>query len=226
MKLILLRHGESEWNKQNRFTGWNDVGLTENGVNEAKEAATHLKEKNITIDAAFISVLKRAIDTYSIVKDELKLNVPEFNSWKLNERHYGALQGLNKAETALKYGEEQVKLWRRSASTRPPLLEKTDERNPAFDKLYSEVEKEKLPLGESLNDTAVRVLECYNEEIVPVLKQNKNVLITAHGNSLRALVKILENVKDDDIMKIEIPTGKLIVYTLNKNLEITKKEII
>lgn len=226
MKLILLRHGQSVWNLENRFTGWTDVGLSETGVQEALQAGKDLKATNLTVDVVFTSVLKRAIETFELANKTLNLNVPVYRSWKLNERHYGALQGLNKAETAQKYGDEQVKLWRRSAGTRPPLLNADDSRNPAFSPLYEGVDKTKLPLGESLNDTVVRVKECYESEIAPLLQQNKNVLISAHGNSLRALVKILENVSDEGIMQIEIPTGKPIIYTLNAQLQITNKECL
>lgn len=226
MKLILLRHGQSEWNLQNRFTGWTDVDITEKGKQEALNAAEHIKDNNIKIDVVFNSVLKRALSTYDIINKELGLNIEPIKSWKLNERHYGALQGLNKKETADIHGEEQVHLWRRSANTRPPLLKADDKRNPAFDTLYSDVDKSLLPLGESLNDTAVRVEQYYNQAIVPVLKQDKNVLVSAHGNSLRALVKILENVDDKDIMSIEIPTGKLIVYDLDDNLNIIDKQVL
>lgn len=226
MKLILLRHGQSEWNLQNRFTGWTDVDITEKGKQEALNAAKHIKDNNIKIDVVFNSVLKRALSTYDIINKELGLNIEPIKSWKLNERHYGALQGLNKKETADIHGEEQVHLWRRSANTRPPLLKADDKRNPAFDTLYSDVDKSLLPLGESLNDTAVRVEQYYNQAIVPVLKQDKNVLVSAHGNSLRALVKILENVDDKDIMSIEIPTGKLIVYDLDDNLNIIDKQVL
>ena len=226
MKLILLRHGQSVWNLKNIFTGWTDVELSELGVTEAKQAGQHLKQNNIPVDIVFISVLKRAIDTYKLASKEMGLNVPVYYSWRLNERHYGALQGLNKQETANKYGEEQVHLWRRSADVRPPLLSPDDKRNPAFDPLYKDVDKSLLPLGECLNDTVARVIPCYKQEIVPFLKQNKNVLVSAHGNSLRALVKLLENISDADILDIEIPTGKLIIYDLDKNLQITKKTIL
>lgn len=226
MKLILLRHGQSVWNKENRFTGWTDVPLSELGIIEAKNAGKKLKEENIKIDIVFLSVLKRAIDTFSNLKSEYEIDAPVYKDYRLNERHYGALQGLNKEETALKYGKEQVHLWRRSADVRPPLLSEDDPRNPAFDTMYKDVNKDKLPLGECLNDTVVRVKECYEERLLPLLKENKNILISAHGNSLRALVKLLENVSDEDIVNIEIPTGKLIIYDIDENLQIISKKVL
>ncbi len=219
IKLVLVRHGESVWNKENKFTGWTDVELSSNGVKEAKEAGILLKEKNYNFDIAYTSVLKRAIDTLDIILKELDLDIPIKENWKLNERHYGALQGLNKKETALKYGEEQVQLWRRSSDVRPPSLDVNDPRYPGNDIKYKNLKKEELPLTENLNDTINRVVEYYNEEIIKDIKNNKKVLIVAHGNSLRGLIKYLDNMSDEDILKLEIETGKPICYELDDNLK-------
>ena len=223
MKLVLLRHGESIWNKENKFTGWTDVELTENGKNEAHKAGLLLKEKGYTFDIAFTSVLKRANDTLNIVLKEMNLNIPVHYSYKLNERHYGALQGLNKDETRKKYGEEQVHLWRRSATVRPPALDINDERYPGNDIKYRDLDKKDLPLTECLLDTMKRTVEYYESDIKEELLQDKNVLIVAHGNSLRSIIKYLENISDEDIMNIELPTGVPFVYEMNKNLEIVNK---
>lgn len=223
MKLVLLRHGESIWNKENKFTGWTDVELTENGKNEAHKAGLLLKEKGYTFDVAFTSVLKRANDTLDIVLKEMNLNIPVHYSYKLNERHYGALQGLNKDETRKKYGEEQVHLWRRSATVRPPALDINDERYPGNDIKYRDLDKKDLPLTECLLDTMKRTVEYYESDIKEELLQDKNVLIVAHGNSLRSIIKYLENISDEDIMNIELPTGVPFVYEMNKNLEIVNK---
>lgn len=223
MKLVLLRHGESIWNKENKFTGWTDVELTENGKNEAHKAGLLLKEKEYTFDVAFTSVLKRAKDTLDIVLKEMNLNIPVHYSYKLNERHYGALQGLNKDETRKKYGEEQVHLWRRSATVRPPALDINDERYPGNDIKYKGLDKKDLPLTECLLDTMKRTVEYYESDIKEELLQDKNVLIVAHGNSLRSIIKYLENISDEDIMNIELPTGVPFVYEMNKNLEIVNK---
>lgn len=223
MKLVLLRHGESIWNKENKFTGWTDVELTENGKNEAHKAGLLLKEKGYTFDVAFTSVLKRANDTLDIVLKEMNLNIPVYYSYKLNERHYGALQGLNKDETRKKYGEEQVHLWRRSATVRPPALDINDERYPGNDIKYRGLAKKDLPLTECLLDTMKRTVEYYESDIKEELLQDKNVLIVAHGNSLRSIIKYLENISDEDIMNIELPTGVPFVYEMNKNLEIVNK---
>ena len=219
-KLVLLRHGESEWNKENRFTGWTDVGLTEKGKQEAIEAGKLLKKEGYIFDIAFTSVLKKATKTLEFVLEEIGLSsIPVKKSWRLNERHYGALQGLNKAETAKKYGEEQVFLWRRSYETRPPLLAREDKRWPGNDPKYANVKKELLPLGESLADTEKRVLVFWKKEIAPTIKLNKRVLIVAHGNSLRALVKRLDNISAEEIPKLNIPTGVPLIYELNDNLK-------
>ena len=223
MKLVLVRHGQSEWNKENRFTGWTDVGLSELGREEAKKAGQVLKEKGFHFDIAFTSVLIRAIDTLNIILNQMECKIPIEYSWKLNERHYGALQGLNKAETAKKYGDEQVHLWRRSVDVRPPLLEITDKRHPINDPKYSNLSKKDLPSGENLLDTCKRVIEYWNNNIKEELLKNKNVLIVAHGNSLRALIKYLENISDKDIVDLEIPTGVPIVYELDNNLIIKDK---
>ena len=222
IKLVLLRHGESTWNKENRFTGWTDVPLTEKGIEEAKKAGMVLKEERFTFDVVFTSVLKRATDTTDIVLKEMSLKTPVENSWRLNERHYGALQGLNKAEMAAKYGEEQVLKWRRSYDIRPPALEKTDKRWSGHDTKYKDLDEKDIPLTESLKDTVKRVIPYWNDKIVPALKQDKRVLVSASGNSLRALVKYLDNVPDDEIVGFNIPTGIPLVYELDNNLESIK----
>ena len=223
MKLVLLRHGESEWNKENRFTGWTDVDLSENGVKEAEDAGKLLKEKGYTFDIAFTSVLKRANRTLEIVLKEMNLNIPVNYSYRLNERHYGALQGLNKDEMRKKFGEEQVHIWRRSYDVRPPELTKDDERYPGNDPKYKDLTQEELPLTECLKDTLERVLPYYNNEIKKHLENKENVLVVAHGNSLRSIIKYLENISDDDIMSVEIPTGVPYVYELDDNLNIKEK---
>lgn len=224
MKLVLLRHGESVWNKENRFTGWTDVELSDKGIEEAKQAGVLIKNSNIVFDIAFTSVLKRSIDTLNYVLEELEVRyMPIKYSWKLNERHYGALQGLNKDETRLKYGEDKVKEWRRSFSSQPPALSVTDERYPGKDEKYKDLNEEELPLTESLKDTMIRVLDYYEEAIKPMLLENKNILIVAHGNSLRALIKYLENISDEDISNLEIPTGKPYIYELSEDLKIKNK---
>ncbi|MFO7739105.1 MAG: 2,3-diphosphoglycerate-dependent phosphoglycerate mutase [Desulfatiglandaceae bacterium] len=219
-KLVLVRHGESVWNKENLFTGWTDVDLSEKGVEEAAEGGRVLKEDGYIFDIAFTSVLKRAIRTLWIVLDEMDLMwIPVTRDWRLNERHYGALQGLNKAEMADKFGEKQVKIWRRSYDTRPPALEETDPRNPAMDPRYQELKKEQVPLTECLKDTVARFLPCWHELIAPTVRSGKRVLIAAHGNSLRALVKYLDNIPDDVIPEVNIPTGMPLVYELEDDLK-------
>jgi 2,3-bisphosphoglycerate-dependent phosphoglycerate mutase len=218
-KIVFLRHGESLWNKENKFTGWTDVDLSEKGLNEAKEAGLVLKENAFSFDLAYTSVLKRAIKTLNVVLDELDLNWIEVKKdWKLNERHYGALQGLNKLETAKKYGDEQVKIWRRSFDTLPPVLEDNDERLPSNDIKYKNLPLNILPKAESLKITIDRVIPLWKEEIVPLLKNNKKIIIAAHGNSLRALVKYLDNVSKKDILELNIPTGIPLVYEFDDNL--------
>ena len=220
IKLVLLRHGESTWNRENMFTGWTDVPLTEKGIEEAKKAGKTLKEKKFIFDVVFTNLHKRAIDTTYIILNELRLkNVQVNNAWQLNERHYGALQGLNKAEMAAKYGEEQVLKWRRSYDLRPPALEKTDKRWPGHDPKYRDLDEKQIPLTESLKDTVQRVAPYWNENIIPALKQSKKVLVSASGNSLRALVKYMDNVPDDEIVNFNIPTGIPLVYELDNNLK-------
>jgi len=218
-KLVLLRHGQSTWNLENRFTGWTDVDLTPQGVEEAMDAARLLKEGGFTFDVAYTSVLKRAVRTLWLVQDAMDLMwIPVHRSWKLNERHYGALQGLNKAETAEKFGAEQVKLWRRSYAVPPPPLDLDDPRHPAHDRRYAGLDKHQLPLTESLKDTVARFLPYWKETIAPAVLSGKNVLIAAHGNSLRALVKYLDGVGDDEIVELNIPTGVPLVYELDEDL--------
>ena len=220
IKLVLLRHGESVWNLENKFTGWTDVQLSFNGIKEAQEAGLILKKHGFQFDVAFTSYLIRAQDTLKYVK--MILGTPNLNthkSWKLNERHYGALQGLNKEEVAEKYGDEQVKLWRRSSTVYPPALDKNDYRYPGNDPLYKELTDKELPLTENLNDTLKRVVEYWNEAIVPSLKNGDSVIIVAHGNSLRSLVKYLDNLSDDEVMNLNIPTGKPLIYELDSNLK-------
>jgi len=219
-KLVLLRHGESKWNKENRFTGWTDVGLTEKGEQEAIEAGKLLRKEGYVFDIAFTSYLIKATRTLDLALEEMDLtNIPIKKSWRLNERHYGALQGLNKAETAKKYGEEQVFLWRRSYDVRPPELTENDERYPGKDLLYQDLKKEEIPLTESLKDTEARVLYYWREEIAPAIKLGKKVLISAHGNSLRALVRYLDNIPPEEIPKLNIPTGIPLIYELDENLK-------
>ena len=224
VKLVLVRHGESVWNKKNLFTGWTDVDLSIKGIHEAQEAGRLLKSKEMDFQIAFTSVLKRAVHTLEYILKETNESVPVVKAYELNERHYGALQGLNKEAMALKYGEEQVQLWRRSFATRPPMLTEMDERNPKKDPLYKDIPKEKLPLGESLEDTIKRVVPFYEKEIVPHLKNNENVLVVAHGNSLRALVKYLENISDEDIVNLEIPLGIPWIYDIDNEGKICSKE--
>lgn len=219
-KLVLLRHGESVWNKENLYTGWTDVDLSEKGLQEAHEAGRLLREEGYVFDIAYTSVLKRAIRTLWIVLDEMDLMwIPIINSWRLNERHYGALQGLNKAQTAEQYGEKQVKLWRRSYDIRPPALTKDDPRWPGHDPRYKDLAPEDIPLTECLKDTVARFLPFWHETIVPTLKAGKRVIIAAHGNSLRALVKYLDNISDEDIVELNIPTGIPLVYELDDDLK-------
>ncbi|MFA5165444.1 MAG: 2,3-diphosphoglycerate-dependent phosphoglycerate mutase [Candidatus Omnitrophota bacterium] len=219
-KVVLLRHGESTWNKENRFTGWTDVDLSEKGLSEAKKAGEVLKKEGFVFDVAFTSVLKRAIRTLWMTLDGMDLMwIPVYNSWRLNERHYGALQGLNKAETAAKYGDDQVLVWRRSYDTPPPALEKDDPRSPAKDPRYKNLKPGEIPLTECLKDTVARFLPYWHETIAPVVKSGKRVIIAAHGNSLRALVKYLDNVSDQDIVGLNIPTGMPLVYELDDNLK-------
>lgn len=219
-KIVLLRHGESIWNRENRFTGWTDVDLSEKGTAEANRAGILMKEAGFDFDSCFTSVLKRAIRTLWIVLDSMDLMwVPYYCSWRLNERHYGSLQGLNKAETADKYGTEQVQIWRRSYDVSPPPLARSDERYPGHDPRYGNLDEMEIPLSESLKDTEIRFLLYWHETIVPELKAGKRVLITAHGNSLRALVKHLDNLSEEEVLKLEIPTGVPLVYELDDELK-------
>jgi len=219
IKLVLLRHGESTWNKENRFTGWTDVDLSERGREEAKAAGRLLKDGGYVFDVAFTSVLKRAIRTLGIALDELDLLwIPVTKDWRLNERHYGALQGLNKAETAAKHGDSQIKIWRRSYDIPPPPLTIDDERHASHDPRYAGLDPKLLPLTESLKDTVERFLPYWHESIVPAIRSGKRVIIAAHGNSLRALVKYLDNVSEADIVELNIPTGIPLVYELNDDL--------
>lgn len=219
-KLVLLRHGESTWNREGLFTGWTDVDLSDKGVKEAETSGHVLKREGYIFDVAYTSVLKRAIRTLWLVMDEMDMMwIPVYRSWRLNERHYGALQGLSKAETATKHGEKQVLIWRRSYDIRPPALEKTDERYPGKDPKYSQLTNDELPDSECLKDTVTRVLPYWHKIIVPTIKSGKKVLITAHGNSLRALVKYLDDVPNEVILKLNIPTGIPLVYELNDNFK-------
>ena len=220
IKLVLVRHGQSQWNLENRFTGWTDVELSEQGVKEAKEAGKVLKEKGFEFDVAYTSVLKRANDTLNFILEELgEKDIPIKKSWRLNERHYGALQGLNKDETRQKYGAEQVLLWRRSTDVKPPELSEDDERYPGNDPKYSELPKEDLPKTENLIDTINRVMVYWNSDIKKDLQEGKRVIIAAHGNSLRGLIKYLDNMTDEEIIKLEIETGNPICYELDDNLK-------
>jgi len=219
-KIVLLRHGESLWNKENRFTGWTDVDLSEKGIEEAKKAGDVLKKEGYTFDLAYTSVLKRGIRTLWIVLDEMDLMwIPVYRSWRLNERHYGALQGLYKSKLAQEMGEEQVLIWRRSYDIPPPPLKTSDPRYPGNDPRYKEVNPKDLPLTESLKDTVERFLPYWHETISPMVKSGKNVLISAHGNSLRALIKYLDNMPEEEIVELDLPTGIPLVYELDENLK-------
>lgn len=219
-KVVLLRHGESEWNLSNRFTGWTDVDLTEKGVKEAEDAGKVLKEKGFTFDIVFTSVLKRALKTMWIALEKMDLLwIPTVKNWRLNERHYGALQGLNKAETAAEHGEEKVLIWRRSYDVPPPELEKSDERYPGNDPRYADMDPKDVPTTECLKDTVDRFLPFWHETIAPTIKSGKKVLIAAHGNSLRALVKYLDNMSEEEVIKLNIPTGLPLVYELDEDLK-------
>jgi 2,3-bisphosphoglycerate-dependent phosphoglycerate mutase len=218
-KLVLIRHGQSTWNLENRFTGWTDVDLSENGLKEARQAGRILRKNGYKFEIAFTSVLKRAIRTLWIALDEMDIMwIPVNKSWHLNERHYGALQGLNKSETAAKYGDEQVHIWRRSVDVRPPALEKSDKRYEASDPKYSELSEDEFPLTENLEDTEKRVLKYWHEAIAPEIKSKKRVIISAHGNSIRALVRYLDDIPGDGIVSLNIPTGVPLVYELDDNL--------
>jgi 2,3-bisphosphoglycerate-dependent phosphoglycerate mutase len=218
-KLVLMRHGESQWNLENRFTGWTDVDLTETGREQARKAGELLKKEGYTFDLAYSSLLKRAIRTLWIALDAMDaMYTPVGVNWRLNERHYGALQGLNKAETAAKYGDEQVLIWRRAYAIAPEPLALDDERHPRFDSRYAKIPADQLPATECLKDTVARVLPFWNESIAPAIRAGRKVLVAAHGNSLRALIKHLDNVSDDDIVNVNIPTGQPLVYELDDDL--------
>jgi 2,3-bisphosphoglycerate-dependent phosphoglycerate mutase len=226
-KLVLIRHGESQWNQENRFTGWHDVDLSEKGRAEALKGGKALKEKGFLFDVAYTSVLKRAIHTLDYVLDQVdQVWLPVYKEWRLNERHYGALQGLNKAETAARHGEEQVKIWRRSYDTPPPPLEANDPRMPSKDARYKNVDPKELPNGESLKDTVARFLPLWKNTISAEIKAGKKVLIVAHGNSIRALMQHLENMTPDEIMGVNMPTGIPMMYELDANFKVLKKEFI
>ena len=227
MKLVLIRHGESEWNKANLFTGWTDVELSDKGREEAKEAGRTLKAAGYDFDVCYTSYLKRAIHTLNLALDEMdRAWLPVHKSWKLNERHYGAQQGLNKSETAEKYGEDQVKIWRRSFNVAPPHLEPDDARNPALQEQYRQEKGQKLPLGESQADTIDRVVPYFEETIAPDMKAGKRVLIAAHGNSIRALVKYFEGMSEEEILEVNIPTGIPLVYEFDENMKVIHKEYL
>ena len=218
-KIVLVRHGESVWNMENKFTGWTDVELSEKGIEEAKNAGILLKEKGYIFDLAFSSSLKRANDTLDYILEEMnQKNINIIYNYNLNERHYGALQGLNKEETGKKYGQEQLLLWRRSVSTRPPLLTVDDKRYPGNDIKYKDIDKKLLPLGECLNDTIQRVSKYYDEVIKEAMKENDTIIIVAHGNSLRGLIKYLDKMNDDEVIKLELPTGTPLCYEFDENL--------
>jgi 2,3-bisphosphoglycerate-dependent phosphoglycerate mutase len=219
-KIVFMRHGESTWNLENRFTGWTDVDLTEKGVNEAKTAGRLLREAGFTFDLAYTSVLKRAIRTLWLAMDEMDMMwLPVKNDWRLNERHYGALQGLDKGETAAKFGDAQVLVWRRSYDTPPPALEADDPRTSFNDPRYASLDQGQIPLTECLKDTVARVMPAWDEEIAPAIRAGKKILISAHGNSLRAVIKMLDNISDTDIVGLNIPNGTPLVYELDENLK-------
>ena len=219
-KIVFMRHGESTWNLDNRFTGWTDVDLTEKGVNEARAAGQILKQEGFTFDVAYTSVLKRAIRTLWLALDEMDMMyLPIKNDWRLNERHYGALQGLDKGETAAKYGDEQVLVWRRSYDTPPPPLEANDDRASFNDPRYAGLPKASIPLTECLKDTVARVMPAWDDEIAPAIRAGKKIIISAHGNSLRALIKMLDGISDSDIVGLNIPTGQPLVYELDADLK-------
>ena len=221
MKLVLIRHGESAWNLENRFTGWKDVDLSPKGIEEAKAAGKILKEMNLVFDVAYTSYLKRAIKTLNIVLEEMdELYIPVYKSWRLNERHYGALQGLNKAETAKKYGDEQVHIWRRSFDIAPPSIDKDSEYYPKSDRRYADLPDSEIPLGESLKDTIARVLPYWHSDISKSLQEGKNVIVAAHGNSLRALIQYLLKIDNKKILELNLPTGKPLIFEINEKLEI------
>ena len=221
MKLVLIRHGESAWNLENRFTGWKDVDLSPKGIEEAKAAGKILKEMNLVFDVAYTSYLKRAIKTLNIILEEMdELYIPVYKSGRLNERHDGALQGLNKAETAKKYGDEQVHIWRRSFDIAPPSIDKDSEYYPKSDRRYADLPDSEIPLGESLKDTIARVLPYWHSDISKSLQEGENVIVAAHGNSLRALIKYLLNISNEDILNLNLVTGKPMIFEIDKDLKV------
>ena len=223
-RLVIVRHGESEWNQKNLFTGWVDVELSENGRAEAKRAGKALKEAGIDFDICFTSYLKRAINTQQIILKEMEREwLPVFKSYKLNERHYGALSGLNKKETAEKYGDDQVKIWRRSFDVRPPVMEEDNQYNSLKNPAYRDVDRAEVPMCESLKDTIARTVPYFEKEIKPLVMEGKRVMIAAHGNSLRSLIKYFENISDEEIINVEIPTGTPLVYEFDDNFNVTNK---
>ncbi|EFC70617.1 2,3-diphosphoglycerate-dependent phosphoglycerate mutase [Prevotella sp. oral taxon 299] len=223
-RLVIVRHGESEWNQKNLFTGWVDVELSDNGREEAKRAGKALKEAGIDFDICFTSYLKRAINTQQIILKEMEREwLPVFKSYKLNERHYGALSGLNKKETAEKYGDDQVKIWRRSFDVRPPMMEEDNQYNSLKNPAYRNVDPAEVPMCESLKDTIARTVPYFEKEIKPLVMEGKRVMIAAHGNSLRSLIKYFENISDDEIINVEIPTGTPLVYEFDDNFNVTNK---
>lgn len=227
MRLVLLRHGESEWNRLNLFTGWTDVELSDKGRAEAAAAGRLMKEEGLVFDVCYTSYLKRAIHTEQIALDAMDLAwIPVVKTWRLNERHYGALQGLNKSETAEKYGEDQVKVWRRSYSVRPPELEQDDPRNPALQAPYAKVDRKDLPLTECLADTVARAAPYFHEEIEPRMRSGETVLIAAHGNSLRALVKVFDGLTDEGIVGVNIPTGAPLLYEFDRDMKVVSKRYL
>ena len=226
-KLVLIRHGESVWNQENRFTGWTDVDLSDRGREEARKAGKLLKDQGFAFDVAYVSVLKRAIRTLWMVLDEMDLMwLPVLHDWRLNERHYGALQGLNKSETAAQFGEDQVKIWRRSYDTPPPPLEPSDPRSPANDPRYAGLSPAELPLTECLKDTVARFLPFWHETLAPAVKSGRRVVVAAHGNSIRAMVKYLDNISEDEIVGLNIPTGVPLVYELDADLKPIRHEYL
>jgi 2,3-bisphosphoglycerate-dependent phosphoglycerate mutase len=226
-QIVLIRHGESLWNKENRFTGWQDIDLSEAGIAEAKKAGIALRKEGFNFDCAYTSVLKRALRTCWMVLDEMDLLwIPVQKNWRLNERHYGSLQGLDKSETAEKHGEEQVKIWRRSYDTPPPPMDSSDPRHPSHDPRYKDVQRNELPNAESLKDTVARFLPFWNNEVVPEIRKGQKVLMVAHGNSLRALVQHLENLSQAEIMELNLPTGIPLVYDLDQNFKVVGKRFV
>jgi 2,3-bisphosphoglycerate-dependent phosphoglycerate mutase len=218
-KVVIIRHGESEWNSKNIFTGWTDVNLSEKGILEAKQAGIKLREKGFSFDVAFTSYLVRAKETLNIVLQELNQNIPIYYSWRLNERHYGALQGMNKDEIKKQYGEEQFIKWRRGYSDCPPAVDKEDSRYPGNDQLYKDLKEEELPYTESLEKTELRVAPYWKDKIIPQVQDNKKVIISAHGNSIRALIRIIDNLTPEEIEKTEVPTGKSLVYEFDEQMK-------